>query len=90
VLTLNGSFFIACVLFVGDNLENDVLAPKAVMMQGIFFDRSKERSMDVPYDLLECFSPLRLSWFLKVSVSHLTNELWGAILASVCYKTNGF
>ncbi|NJN38012.1 MAG: HAD family hydrolase [Acaryochloridaceae cyanobacterium CSU_3_4] len=32
------------ILFVGDHLQNDVLAPQQFGMQGLYFDRSQERS----------------------------------------------
>ena len=34
------------VLFVGDNLRNDVLAPHALGMQVLYFDRSQDRPME--------------------------------------------
>jgi putative hydrolase of the HAD superfamily len=36
------------ILFVGDHLQNDVLAPQKFGMQGLYFDRSQERSSSPP------------------------------------------
>lgn len=36
------------ILFVGDHLLNDVLAPQQVGMQGLYFDRSQERPSYAP------------------------------------------
>jgi HAD superfamily hydrolase (TIGR01549 family) len=36
------------ILFVGDHLQNDVLAPQQFGMQGLYFDRSQERSSSPP------------------------------------------
>ncbi|NEP55347.1 MAG: HAD-IA family hydrolase [Moorea sp. SIO3C2] len=36
------------VLFIGDHLTNDAIAPQHLGMQGIYFDRSAERSTSSP------------------------------------------
>ena len=36
------------VLFIGDNLQNDVLAPRSLGMAAIYFDRSRDRPMANP------------------------------------------
>ncbi len=36
------------ILFIGDHLLNDVLAPQQLGMQGLYFDRSQERPTSTP------------------------------------------
>ena len=39
------------VVFIGDNLRNDVLAPRSMGMDAIYFDRSHDRPDGEPPDL---------------------------------------